>query len=304
MKEGATQLVRTLGGVAILGAVAFGSYYTLTYLRGPAPCEEPIVYSIGSIDERFGVSEAELLSALKEAADLWNKEAGTTLFSTEGNATLPVSLVYDERQAAAEIGSAIDSDQAAYDLKKRQVETLIANHERAAAALDAKVAAYERAQAEYESDVAYWNSKGGAPPGEYEKLERTRESLNRRQRDINAEVSRVNAMVPEINQTVEEANTHATRVNSKVDFYNSVAGEDFDQGQYVRDAEGTRITIYEFESRDYLVRALAHEFGHALGIEHTEDPRSLMYPYNSGKKILLTTEDKSALRETCKSIAR
>lgn len=300
MKSGGNSLIRSLGALVLLAVVGAAGYYTLNYLKATVPCEEPIVYSIGSVDERFDLSEAELKSVLKEAAAIWNTAAGKTLFTTEGEATLPVSLVYDERQAAAELGGTINNEQATYELKKREVEMLIASHERAAAALDAMVATYERAQAEYEKDVAYWNAQGGAPPAEYEKLERTRQSLNRTQQKINAEVARVNAMVPEINQAVEEANMAANKLNSKVDVYNSVAGEDFDQGQYVKDANGTRITIYEFESRDYLVRALAHEFGHALGIEHTKDPRSLMYPYNSGKKVFLTEEDKAALKETCK----
>ena len=39
-----------------------------------------------------------------------------------------------------------------------------------------------------------------------------------------------------------------------------------------------QIFIYEFSSIDDLRLTLAHEFGHALGLKHTQDPKSLMYP--------------------------
>ncbi len=39
-----------------------------------------------------------------------------------------------------------------------------------------------------------------------------------------------------------------------------------------------QIQIYGFTSFDDLRLTLAHEFGHSLGLKHTDDPKSLMYP--------------------------
>ena len=41
---------------------------------------------------------------------------------------------------------------------------------------------------------------------------------------------------------------------------------------------GREIHIYEFESKEDLRLTLAHEFGHALGMKHHNDPKALMYP--------------------------
>ena len=43
----------------------------------------------------------------------------------------------------------------------------------------------------------------------------------------------------------------------------------------------------------------AHEFGHALGIDHVEDKQSIMHAYNLESNIKLTTDDINALRAVC-----
>ncbi|NUF17294.1 matrixin family metalloprotease, partial [Acinetobacter lactucae] len=40
-----------------------------------------------------------------------------------------------------------------------------------------------------------------------------------------------------------------------------------------------QIQIYGYASLNDLRLTLAHELGHALGLKHTTDPKSLMYPY-------------------------
>jgi len=290
---------KLVAGAIVIGALTAGGAYVLQSAPHAPACSSPLTYRIGSVDPRFGVTEAELKAALNEAAAVWNTAAGKTLITYSLEGEIPVSLAYDERQATAQLGSAINSDQAAYEKKRNEVDALIAAHESRVAMHEAALASFERSKDSYDAEVERWNRQGGAPPGEYERLESTRRSLERKQRDINAEAERLNRMIMEINAEVANLNALAEKVNTKVDVYNEAAGEEFDQGQYVEDANGARITIYEFRTREQLVRALAHEFGHALGILHTESPQSLMYPYNSGKSTTLHVEDIAALSAAC-----
>ena len=63
-----------------------------------ARCDAPIKLKVGALDPRFGVSPADLQSAIQQAGDLWEAAAHRRLFVYDPSADLAVNLVYDERQ--------------------------------------------------------------------------------------------------------------------------------------------------------------------------------------------------------------
>ena len=74
--------------------------------------------------------------------------------------------------------------------------------------------------------------------------------------------------VDELNQINQNINASIQHFNSKFKPYL------FDKGNF----DGHNINIFEFQSEDDLRLTLAHEFGHALGLKHHEDPKGLMHP--------------------------
>lgn len=263
------------------------------------PCAEPLAYAIDGYDERFGLSREEFAAAVTEAAQLWNDAAGMQVLAESTKPSVSIGMLYDERQRAIELGETIGGEQSAYDRMKMEVEKLNDRFVSLRTSHEAKVVSFERDVRAYEEEVQMWNQRGGAPPAAYDELEAEKRDLERRRKNLDAGVATLNDLVASIQEGVLQLNVLAKETNEKVNTYNKTLGHDFDQGNYVEDEAGKRITIFTFEDRIELKRVLAHEFGHALGIGHLADAGAIMYSYNIGNELMLTAEDVAALKEVC-----
>ena len=90
------------------------------------PCDKPLEYSIGEFDKRFGLSQADFLKAVEEAARIWQMPINKTLFTYADNGALKINLIYDARQEATDklksLGINIKNDQAGYDSLKNKYD--------------------------------------------------------------------------------------------------------------------------------------------------------------------------------------
>jgi predicted Zn-dependent protease len=234
------------------------------------PCQVPIKYTLGQFDNRFGLSKSEFLSAVNTAEDLWSQAVGKDLFeySEKDNSdkNMKVNLVYDYRQEATDklktSGVIIKNNQASYDELR---------------------AKYLAMQSQYLRDREA-----------YLKMPQSREKEKQRQK-INAEVDEINGVVVVLNQLAKNLNLNVAKYNE----IGQSVGSEFEEGLYESDATGQRITIYQFDTKDKLVRVLAHEFGHAVGLDHVDDRTSIMYAFNSGSGTQLSNVDKEAIKTRC-----
>ncbi len=285
--------------VGVLAHYALANPEILERIVKEQACKEPITYAVRTVDPRFDITRAEVEAAVEEAAAVWNTTHGTLLLASSTEAELFIDLVYDERQEAIELGVSINEEQREYQKMRDDIESLRSRYTTLKNRYEAAVRAFERDVAAYEAEVARWNEQGGAPPAVYARLAARKAELSSEQSELGSQAAQVESIGRDINTRVASLNALVVRLNANAETFNETLGHDFDQGNYVSDDQGERITIYTFERREELVRVLAHEFGHALGIGHVENPDSLMYSYNIGTEVVLSEEDRAALMSIC-----
>ena len=245
----------------------------------PGPNEFPLHYTLGSFDRRFGITQERFLEIAEDAKAVWEKSAGRSFFVYDSAADFRLNLIYDQRQErtddAKRAKSKIDSRGKSYDLLVWQHGKMTGRVTDAQERYQADAAAYERTMNEFNERITQWNEAGGAPAAESEKLSMERRrleergsELERRRVSINDDVSAINDITAEINTLVAENHLEVTLYNGKF-----VEGREFEQGVY----DGQSINIYQFTGPIELRMALIHEFGHALGFGHVDDPAAIMF---------------------------
>jgi hypothetical protein len=280
-------------------------------LPQPLPCSEPIPYTLGTFDTRFGISKDYFLSALTDAETIWNKALGKELFVYAPTDTavdvLKINLIYDYRQQTtgtlASLGIVVSDNQTSYDSLKAKFTVENAQYNTAKSDFDTQVSQFNTEQTAYETEVNYWNGKGGAPQAEYDKLQTEKSQLETSSAQLTSSQNSLNALADEVNALAVALNHLVSVLNLSVANYNATIGtspgESFEEGEYVSDGATRTINIYEFSNRTKLVRALAHEMGHALGLDHVADPNAIMYKLNQGTTLALTADDINELKTKC-----
>jgi predicted Zn-dependent protease len=270
------------------------------------PCKTTITYSIGTFDTEFGLSKTDFLSALSDAEAIWEKPIGKNLFQYKENGSMKVNLIYDTRQETTQqlnqMGIMVENNKASYDSLKTKYDSLLSSYNAQKTSFTSRVSAYEAKRKAYEAEVTTVNKKGGGDKATVTRLNTEKDALNTEGKALNQEQQDLNTAINNINAVASALNDLAKTLNIGVKQYNTIGenlGGEFDEGIYKSDSTGREIDIYQFDNQTKLVRVLAHELGHALGLDHLDDPKAIMYRLNNGVNEKLTTADLVALKNLC-----
>lgn len=255
--------------------------YFVPKLISKSPCDTPIPYKIGRVDSQFNLKKEEFLNKIEESSGVWNNVKGKPLFVYDPKAALTIDLIYDEKQYLT-----------------TKINTLEEKLKNEKTSIDAKVEEYERLSLDFKKrskalsdNIFYWNSQGGAPQREYEKLIQEQESLVK-------EADALNTMAKELNRTTDSFNTEIKTLNQTVSSFNDVIKSKPEEGLYVPNEK--KIYIFFYSNDVELRRTIIHELGHALGLSHVANPDALMY-FRTTDKLEPTTDDINELSKICEN---
>lgn len=269
------------------------------------PCEEPLTYRIGQIDERFGLSTKEVSDAAVTAAALWEKAISRELFQESPTGAIEINFVYDYRQEATDklklLSYNIDNTKSSYDDLKARLESHKKEFDQKSTSLSNEFNSYNERVAAFNKEAATMPQEG-FPEQFYERLMTEKNELQSIHNHLQAQQEEMKGLADTINNLVVIINEIAANLNLDLVNYRDTKeplAEEFNEGSYVAAKGKKTITIYQFFDRNRLIRVLTHEFGHALGLQHSDKPSAMMYRVNQSDSIELDQADIALLKARC-----
>lgn len=276
-------------GIFLVCCVIIGSFLFITDKSLPgqinhfinySSCDTPIAYAIGRVDTQFNVSPDTFASDIQQATSLWSDAEGKKLFVYDPSSDFHINLIYDQRQF---LDTKINQLQNQVNTNDTQLKTQIN-------AYKVQVQDFKNRLQKLNDQIDYWNKRGGAPQDTYNQL-------IQQQKQLQQEGNQLNAQAKQLNISTENYDSQVDVLNQTVSSYNQLLVQKPEEGLF--DPQNNIINIYFDTTQEEFIHTIAHELGHSLGLQHNQNPQSIMYPYTT-KTTMLSDTDKQALQEICR----
>ncbi len=277
--------------------------------RENEPCLLLLNWSVGYIDPQFQVSEDDVIHSMNRVVNLWATAVDSLNSRQLEEGGVTVQLVYDDRQERSrtelQLRETLQSKRALIDQLKEQHNARMREYVEQSAEYLQLETVYTGRVDRLNDWILEINEAGGFSEPEWDQLRAARSNLQEmlqikddKRDELNTLVDKLNDLTISLNQIIHDRNMLVADYNSEFS-----TGDRFVSGTYERRGGQSMITVYQFMTLHELELVLAHEFGHALGIDHVSNPQSVMFELMADQsyftQIELTEEDKAAARALC-----
>jgi hypothetical protein len=274
---------------------------------GAAPadiCRQPLRLSIGQVDSQFALEPSTLAAAVRKAAAEWNDATGQRWFQFADAGGIAVNLLFDGRQETLQQRSeeerTITGEVAELSRKQRELAG-------EAAALNARVSQWELKHRAYEERVSEYNSRvfdisqgGELSEEEAETIEGERHELAVLRGTLESARQELQQSQVDNVRKSEELQGEEIDVRNRIeDFQTRFPPIPFREAEHIAGGFINEINIYAVTDQQELHRALLHELGHAIGLEHSAEKGSIMaaeHEIGTGPTNLTADDIDAALR--------
>jgi chaperonin cofactor prefoldin len=274
-------------------------------------CHEPLTWRIGKIDARFGIDAEALIQLMEEAAALWSDAAGTPLVEYDPNGQVTVNLFYSDQQRFTDnkesLLNEIKTLRQRFYAQQLQFQTRSSEHQRLIRKFNRLQQQYNESVDAHNNIMMRANGNGFMSDTDDRKVKEIKQRVSQLDKKLQPIRNEIQSEEESLIELSEELNSLADQVNEMLFRYRDRydTWKTFHQGAYFKAGNQKKINIYSFQHLSELKLILAHELGHALGIEHVSSPGSVMHHMADaaqGEQLQLSNADINALMNLCESL--
>jgi len=255
-----------------------------------AYCQSPLGWRLGKLDPAFNLTEAQAITLISTAADMWNHATGKELLHHDPAQGFIIDFKFDARQQQLLKQRLLQRNLARYD---DAIQPGLQNLPEKFAELDTKIAEFNQQKSQLQQQINQFQPNAHNAEAQRRQLEQQQQSLVKEADWLEQQRQQLMRDQDYLNETIRQRN----ELVQSSDLPTTSAP--FEVGLMTIKQQQRQMTLFAFSSETDLIATIAHEFGHAFGIEHTQQPDSIMFHQLTPLQQQLTTADVQAWQTTC-----